>query len=308
MKNALLIRFGGLGDLIVALPSIRFLRAKFPEARLTLVSRKRYGDLFLEAGVVDDILPEDSRRLLPLFDAKASLNREFADWLGTFDFITAWTQGSAEDFLLKAPGIQAANVRPDVIQAGPGMSESLSRIFFRETAKALGESVPPSIEEWSRLSLPAVSKDFGYRIVVHPGSGSEAKRWPLQNFLKIIEELGEKRIGGALVTGEAEENMDVEIGKAALPLNWTWIRCPSVLSLAGLLNATGLYLGNDSGVTHLAAACGAEVVALFRNEFASAWRPFGRVELLSAVSPGEIGLESVREILFSRLRIKNFSP
>lgn len=308
MKNALLVRFGGLGDLIVVLPSIRFLRAKFPEARLTLISRKRYGGLFLETGVVDEILPEDDRLLLPLFDAKTPSSPEAAGRLGTFDAIIAWTQGSAEDFLLKVPGIRGGRARPRVIGAGPGRSEPLSRVFFRETAIALGEKALPPIEEWSRLPLPGVSKGVVPRIVVHPGSGSESKRWPLRNFLKIIEELGEKRIGGALVTGEAEESMAVEIGKTALPLGWTWARCPSVLSLAGLLNAAGLYLGNDSGVTHLAAACGAGVVALFRNEFACAWRPLGRVDLLSAASIEEISLESVRKVLLSRLELKKFSP
>ena len=302
MKNALLVRFGGLGDLLVTLPSIRFLRAKFPDAHLTMVSRKQYGDLFLEARVVDEVIPEDNRRLLPFFETEASLNSDFAGWLGSFDSIMAWTQGNPEDFLFKAPGIQAGSVQPCVIQADPGKTEPLSRVFFRKTAASLGESASLRIERWSRLPLPGVSRDVGPKIVIHPGSGSEAKRWPLRNFLKIIEELGEKKIAGALVTGKAEENMTSSIEETALPLNWTWIRYPSILALARLLSAAALYLGNDSGVTHLAAACGAAVVALFRSEFASAWRPLGRVQLLSAASPSEISLESVRKNIFSRMK------
>ncbi|MFZ2054262.1 MAG: glycosyltransferase family 9 protein [Candidatus Aminicenantales bacterium] len=302
MKNALLVRFGGLGDLLVTLPSIRFLRAKFPEARLTLVSRKQYGGLFLEAGVVDEIIPEDNRRLLPFFKSEASLDSDFAGWLVSFDSIMAWTQGKAEDFLLKAPGIQAGSARPFIIQADPGKSEPLSRVFFRKTAESLGESASLRIEGWSRLPLTGVLKDVGPKIVIHPGSGSEAKRWPLRNFLKIIEELGEKKIAGALVTGEAEENMASAIEETALPLNWTWMRCPSILALAGFLSAADLYLGNDSGVTHLAAACGADVIALFRSEYASAWRPLGRVQVLSATSLSEISLESVRRKIFSMIK------
>ncbi|MDH4272464.1 MAG: glycosyltransferase family 9 protein [Candidatus Aminicenantes bacterium] len=303
MKNALLIRYGGLGDLLVALPSIRLLRAKFPGARLTLVSRKQYGELFLEAGIVDEVIPEDNRRLLPLFDTEASLNGNFASWLGALDLIMAWTQGSPGDFLSKAPGIQAGGARPCVIQADPGKSEPLSRVFFRQTAEILGESSSLRIEEWSRLPLTGASKEGGTKIVIHPGSGSEAKRWPLRNFLKIIEELDGKEIAGALVTGEAEENMAAAIEKTGLPLNWTWIRCPSILALARLLSAADFYLGNDSGATHLAAACGAEVVALFRSEYASAWRPLGRVKLLNAASMNQISLESVRKNIFSAMKI-----
>jgi len=303
MKNALLIRYGGLGDLIVALPSIRLLRTRFPGARLTLVCRKQYGELFLEAGVVDEVISEDSRLLLPLFDAQASLNGDFTSWLGAFDLIMAWTQGSPDDFLSKARGIQAGGVRPFVIQADPGKSAPLSSIFFRRTAESLGESGSLRIEEWSRLPLTGASKDGGPKIVIHPGSGSEAKRWPLRNFLKIIDELGGKKIAGALVTGEAEENMAAAIEKTGLSLNWTWIRCPSILALAKLLSAADFYLGNDSGATHLAGACGAEVVALFRSEYASAWRPLGRVKLLSAASINEIRLESVRKNIFSAMKI-----
>jgi ADP-heptose:LPS heptosyltransferase len=108
-----------------------------------------------------------------------------------------------------------------------------------------------------------------------------------------------------VVTGEAEEGMAADVERAALPPNWTWVRRPGLSTLASLLSEAGLYLGNDSGVTHLAAACGADVVALFRQEFASAWRPLGRVHLHIADSLSEIGLESVWKTVASRL--PNFS-
>ncbi len=298
----LLVRFGGLGDLLVTLPSIRYLRAKFQEAHLTLISRKRYGELFLEAEVVDEIIPEDSPRILPLFDEDASLTLDFAGWLRSFELIICWTQGNAGDFLSKAPGFHAGGLRPRIIRADPQKSEPLSRIFFRKTAAIFGETRSLRAEEWSRLPLQGAPDGPGPKIIIHPGSGGEAKRWPLRNFLRVVDELAEKEIAGALVTGEAEEHMASKIANFNFPLNWMWIRCPSILALAGLLNAAELYLGNDSGVTHLAAACGAEVVAIFRNEYASAWRPLGQVHLMSAASLDEIRPESVLKILFSRLK------
>jgi heptosyltransferase-3 len=307
MKKALLIRFGGLGDLLIALPSIRFLRARFPEACLTLVCRRQYGELFRETRVVDEVIPEDSRFLLPLFNAGLSLESEFAGWLGSFDFIMAWTQEKKEDFLLKMPGIRAGGALPQVIPADPGGAAQINVGFFQKTAESLGENVSLPIGEWSVLPLTGVSKDAGSKIIIHPGSGSEVKRWPLENFLKIIGELGEKGIAGALITGEAEENMVPAIEGITLPPNWKWIHCPSILSLARLLGGARLYLGNDSGVTHLAAACGAAVVALFRSEFASSWRPLGSVQMLSATSMEKIRLESVRRKIFSGMKIEKFS-
>jgi ADP-heptose:LPS heptosyltransferase len=304
MKKALLIRFGGLGDLLVALPSIRLIRGKYPDARLNLACRGEYGALLRETGVVDEIIPEDSSLLMPLFCEAPAANTELSDRLGSFDLIMGWSHGQRENSLFR------------FIHADPRNSGPLSRFFFRKTAETIGESGALSIDEWARLPTGRLQRADGSRpiaggegrkrrAVVHPGSGSESKRWPLPNFLQIIGRLAERGIAGALVTGEAEEGMAAKVEKALRPPNWTWVRRPSLSTLASLLSETELYLGNDSGVTHLAAACGAEVVALFRREFASAWRPLGRVHLHIAASLGEISLESVWKRVASRL--PNFS-
>jgi ADP-heptose:LPS heptosyltransferase len=295
MKKALLVRFGGLGDLLVALPSIRLIRGKYPDARLTLACREEYGALLRETGVVDEIVAEDSRLLTPLFSESPETNTAISDWLGSFDLIMGWTHGQKENSLFR------------FIHADPRKSGPLNLFFFRKTAETLGESSALSIDEWARLPIGRLQRAEALKrtVVIHPGSGSESKRWPLSNFMQIIARLGERSIAGALVTGEAEERMEAGLENTALPPDWTWLRSPSISTLAVLLSEAGLYLGNDSGVTHLAAACGADVVALFRQEFASAWRPLGRVHLHIAASLCEIGLESVWKTVASRL--PNFS-
>jgi ADP-heptose:LPS heptosyltransferase len=192
----------------------------------------------------------------------------------------------------------------------------LSRFFFRRTAEAIGESGSLSIDEWARLPAGRLQRaEVLERIVggegkkraaiIHPGSGSESKRWPLENFLEVIGRLGERGVAGALVTGEAEEKMEDELEKTILPSNWIWIRRLDLIVLASLLHEAGLYLGNDSGVTHLAAACGTEVIALFRRDLVTAWEPLGRVHLHIADSLSEISLESVWKTVASGL--PNFS-
>jgi len=289
MKKALLVRFGGLGDLLVALPSIQLIRGKYPEARLTLACREEYGALLQETGVVDEIITEDSRLLMPLFAEAPEADTELLDWLGSFDLIIGWTHG------------RKAQIH--FIQADPQESEPLNRLFFRKTAEMLGESSALSIDEWARLPTGRLQKAEPLKrtVVIHPGSGSESKRWPLPNFLRIIGRLGERAIAGALVTGEAEEKMAVELENATLPPNWIWHRRPGLSTLAAILSEAKLYLGNDSGVTHLAAACGADVVALFRRDLVTAWEPLGRVHLHVAGSLDEISLQSVWESVASRL-------
>ncbi len=291
MRNALLFRLGGLGDLLVAFPAVHLIRKRFPHARLTLVCREEYGALLQYTGVVDRVISEDSPRLLPFFSGSSLPGEEFMEWLRGFDLIVGWMQGKGNDGFGKN----------HFIYYQPEITESISRFFFRRTLEALGEdrSADFSFGECARLPLcPAQKK--GKFVVVHPGSGSEKKCWPVQNFLEIVGRLSQKGIKGALVTGEAEERMEALIEKTALPQGWSCLRSPSLVPLAGLLQEADLYLGNDSGITHLAAACGTEGVALFREEFVSAWRPYGRVHLLSAASLEEISVDSVWETI-SRL-------
>ena len=298
MKKALLVRFGGLGDLLVALPSIQLIRGTYPEARLTLACRREYGALLQETGVVDEIVAEDSRLLAPFFSEKPEAKTAHPDWLGSFDLIMGWTHGRTGKI--------------HFIHADPEEPGPLSRTFFRKTAETLGESSALSIDEWSRLPIGRLHKAEALgrteggeknkpRVIVHPGSGSDSKRWPLSNFLQIIGRLGERSIAGALVTGEAEERIEAELEDAVLPPNWTLLRRPRLSILAVLLSEAGLYLGNDSGVTHLAAACGADVIALFRRDLVTAWEPLGRVQLHIAGSLDEISIDSVWKTVASRL-------
>jgi ADP-heptose:LPS heptosyltransferase len=314
MKNALLFRLGGLGDLLVALPAISLVRKTFPSTRLTLVCREEYGALLQGAGVVDRLIREDSLTLLPLLSSSAAPAAELSEWLGGFDLIMGWMHGGKKDTLEES--LAAASIPGEVrIFYYPARSsEQISRFFFHQTSEALIKRQPSSFtfEECAQLP-PAPLKMEGGRqtkdkpegkfVIMHPGSGSEKKCWPLHRFLEIGERLGEKEIKGALVTGETEIKIKALIERTSLPPGWSWLHFPSLHTLSGLLQETDLYLGNDSGITHLAAACGTEIVALFRKEFVPAWLPYGRVHLLSAGSLEEISVEAVWKTVLGALRL-----
>jgi ADP-heptose:LPS heptosyltransferase len=316
MNSVLLIRFGGLGDLLLALPSIRLVRAACPDAHVVLACRKAYGGLLVEAGVVDEIIPEDSPRLLPLFDDERASGAASQGGPGPFDLVIGWTHGGSRHFAKSASFRSRGEGEFHLLTADPRVPSPLSRQFFEKTAAALGAGGNRPIEEYAFLpvigpprELRSVRGSYGEgrkrRVIIHPGSGSESKRWPLGNFLTIIGRLGERGVAGLVATGEAEEKMEAELGEAVLPPGWIWVRTPPLTDLATVLREAALYLGNDSGVTHLAAACGVEVVALFRQDLLEVWRPLGRVHLLAAPSLPEIPLDSVWESLLPRL--PNFS-
>jgi len=296
--RVLLLRFGGLGDLLAVLPSIFYLRKTMPDGELTLVCREEYGGLFQDAGFVDRLVPAGGRRAAALFGGLSGADPETRSWAEGFCLAVTWMQKPPDPSLEE--GLRSIGIPEVRVIALPALlAVPVSRFFFDATVSIIpGAGVnAPGFDECARLPVSerAVASARGPFAVVHPGSGGESKRWPLANFLEIVRRLADRGMPGVLVTGEAEEEPSFSgpLEEGGLPPGWTWLSRPALSGLAGLLAEASFYLGNDSGVTHLAAACGAKVLALFREDLAPAWRPFGRVRVLAARTLPEIGADRV---------------
>jgi heptosyltransferase III len=290
----LLFRLGGLGDLLVTLPSINLLRTSSPGLALHLVGRKEYGEFLRREGAIEIAHSIDEAKWASLFEDSVAVPREMRRWISGFDLILGWLQPKTEtrrfSRILADLGPEAHLMIYDSASRRP-----ISRYFFERTAEAIKAIEPngrpaPAFEECARLPSSEISPALKFA-VVHPGSGSPKKCWPLDRFLEVASFLRRRGFSGTLATGEAEERWEGELRKVALPAGWTWLRRPALPALARLLREATLYLGNDSGVTHLAAACGTNVIAIFRKEFETAWRPFGRTTVLSAENVEQVSLE-----------------
>jgi heptosyltransferase-3 len=136
-------------------------------------------------------------------------------------------------------------------------------------------------------------------LALHPGSGSPAKNWPAERFVALARELQPGR-PTLLVLGPAEaglEHLDDPPTVVArnLPLR----------VLGALLSRAGLFVGNDSGVSHLAAAAGGAVCALYGPTDPAVWAPVGaRVRCVRAPngSLAELAVETVRDFAAPLLR------
>ncbi|MFQ6070207.1 MAG: glycosyltransferase family 9 protein [Candidatus Aminicenantales bacterium] len=308
MKSALLFRMGGLGDLLVALPSIYLVRKTLSPCAITIVCRREYGELLREASVVDSILSESDPMIAPFF-ASAPLPAELSHWLESFSFVFGWWQKKSPLFLEKIQK-EKRKLRVLSVEWNPSSNSPLSFYFYKKTNDFLISEGRPlfSYRECSLLPISPEQKKEGLAFlgsekaaqskriaVVHPGSGSEEKCWPLENFLEIVRRLSSLGYRGAVVTGFAEERLEKKLYSSSLPSGWVWIHNPPLLQLAGLLSSASFYLGNDSGITHLAAACGIKGMALFRSRFVKHWKPYGRVSVLSAGDLSETTSKAVWE-------------
>lgn len=310
MRLIIAVRRGGLGDLLAALPSLRFLRAAFPKARIVLVARPAYGRLLASAGVVDAVEDADEFRwaaLASIDAARAAAGRLHP----SADLVVGWFHSPTPGGF---PPIAAALWPSAEIRAfASDLSASLplNRSFFNQTAGAFRRPSGgvPGFDECVRLPLPAREPTAGRRIlfprepyaVVHPGAGSRDKLWPGERFREVIRRAAEGGFGGAVVLGESEAGLRAEWNNWSGPADscgWILVDRPPLEDLAALLAGASFYAGNDSGPTHLAAVLGTRGVAVFKDVFVRAWNPGGRITIVSSPDVREIPARKVTSHIF----------
>jgi ADP-heptose:LPS heptosyltransferase len=149
--------------------------------------------------------------------------------------------------------------------------------WLAEPVRRLGGDPAPqpptllfSADEHRRAVAVAPSLAPGF-LAVHPGSGSATKNWPAERFAALVQAHGSGR-RWLLVIGPADEDAAAPLRglPGAVPLGNVPVRV-----LGALLARAGLYVGNDSGVSHLAAAAGAPTLALFGPTDPAVWGPVG---------------------------------
>jgi hypothetical protein len=129
----------------------------------------------------------------------------------------------------------------------------------------------------------------GKYAVIHPGAGSIAKCWPLERFMELAA-IVRRRLPVVFIVGPAE--IEWWQGPALLSIRerFPLILQPPLGVLAGILAGASLYVGNDSGVSHLAAAVGAPTIALFGPTSSTHFAPLGPRVRLAPFASSPAGL------------------
>jgi heptosyltransferase-3 len=122
-------------------------------------------------------------------------------------------------------------------------------------------------EGWGRDRIP---------VMLHPGSGGRHKIWPLQRWWHLIQWLmGDCGVPVLLSLGPADEVV-LPLAASAERAGAHLISDVSLPRLAALISRCRLFVGNDSGVTHLAAALGVPTIAIFGPTSPDVWAPRGK--------------------------------
>jgi ADP-heptose:LPS heptosyltransferase len=286
----LILRGGALGDFIVTLPVLAALRAKWPEAYMELVGYPRNAELARAGGLVDRVESLDSAGIARLFSLKPAIPEAQADHLRSFNLVVnlLYDPGDTVRENMTAIGVRRV-LSIDPRPSGGHAADHLFRVLEPIAIYADSPVVPS-------LSLPCAgcgATDFSNTVVIHSGSGSPGKNWPFDRFLELARMVADRGFGAPVfLFGEADMENRRLFEETGDP--WPVLDGLTVLEVAGRLSRCRAYVGNDSGISHLAAALGIPVVVLFGPSNPAVWGPRGlRTRIVRAGGPTTAGLAAI---------------
>ena len=245
----LTIRPGAIGDFIVSLPALECLQADYYEVWATSsnVPLVRFADRARSIASTGIDLLAVTEPAPMLIEA-----------LSGFDSIVSWYGANRPEFREEVARLGLPfTFFPALPPEGAGIHAT---DFYLAQARTLAPCQSDGIPRIACDSSPeARREEFA---AIHPFSGSARKNWPLENFRELARQL------------EAEMPVRWCAGPEDPPLEGA-VRIDDLYELARWLAGARIYVGNDSGITHLAAAVGTPVLALFGPTDPEVWAPRG---------------------------------
>ncbi len=291
LKNAriLLIKPSSLGDIVHALPVVSAIKAQWPGSHLTWVVKRQWADLVERAEGIDRVWPVDMTVGSWIREGRALRAQRFdlaIDLQGLFrSGILAWLSG--------APArIGFANGREgspwfysDRVPVTDPTMHAVDR--YLSVVSALGASLPDKprfglrLQEEDMTTVREICQRRGLTVdkpwvAVSIGARWPTKRWPLESFAAVVDQLYETRRDPLVMIGGSEERALTKKLKALTKSPFIDLCGDIPLGcLPALLSTSTAMITNDSGPMHIAAALGIPVIAMFGPTSAARTGPYG---------------------------------
>ena len=277
MSATTIFRGGAIGDFVLTLPAIDAVRRAFPAADLRLIGRPAT----LALGPAASILDGEDPRLIALHrdgPLPPTTRQLFATTQRVLAYAVDQHFGPQQRRAVAGP-VLLWDPRPPADFRGHIVDHLLSPL--RQWGLPVGDRTP---------HIALRPSDYGYvdafasapEVVVHLGSGSPAKCWPAANFRALASALQKRGWHTALLCGPVERERQLTVG--GLPA----LHPPDLRALAGLLAKAALFIGNDSGPGHIAAAVGTPTLTLFGPTDPRLWAPRGKRSQVLQASAADI--------------------
>ena len=302
VRRVLVVRLRSIGDTVLTTPSLFALRRFLPDIQIDILLEDWVAPVLDGSDLVDRVitLPSDSTA------ARARLARDLRST--RYDVVYNLHGGTTATFLTRATGArhrvgfenyQYARLHnhvapsPLTIWQRPklhSVEQQLALIGWTgvpvtdrpPTRLAVTESASISVGK----KLEAAGFDSGESIaMIHPTAAFETKQWAVENFARVTEELCDRGLAPVIVVADHEQEIAQILREESSGrcLTLADLSLPEVTALAARAR---LFVGNDGGIAHIAAATGSPCVVIFGSSNRNHWRPW-------TMQPNEIVFEEL---------------
>ncbi|SRR6266487_624242 len=299
--HIVIIRPGAIGDALLTFPILQVLREHYTDAHITLVSNAQVLPLALAFGVAEEVFDFQDIRWSELFSTDGIRTPLMLELLGQTDLAICWLRDP--DGIIEH-NLKATCIRRIIVTQGrPPEGERVHIVDYLSATVGLtpvgARFIVPS--SWSTTN-PDYKDTKNQYIAIHPGSGAEQKCWPVSYFAAVIERLWKQNWPVLLLEGPADtERMRDLLHHLSSPPSPEMLKLLTnapLLEVARQLQQCRCYLGNDAGITHLAAMLGIPTVAIFGPSDPAVWQPRGpSVEVIQGCPLEDLPVDRVMETI-----------
>jgi len=288
IQSILVIHQGALGDFILALPALETLRKAFPHAKSVIMGYPRILELVERRFYADEIFSIDQKGMATFFVREGSLDVTLSQFFGAFDLIVVFGKDAEGTVVGNLKRVCQGRILH--INSFPPWDEKvhLTHHLLKQFARyGLPRSKPypklylkESDREWARdfwksKGVPRVGRSKV--IILHPGSGSKKKVWPLDRFLNLARTLQDRLRSNVLIVLGPAEGPEVQKAFEGMgPKAPILAKGLTLLQLASVMEGCWFFIGNDSGISHMAAALGLPTLVIFGPTDQRVWSPRGK--------------------------------
>jgi heptosyltransferase-2 len=293
VNRILVIRGGAIGDFVLTLPAIKLLRDRFPKAHLEILGHKHIAALAEKRFYADAVRSIESASLARFFAKDSDLPAELLDYFAGFDLVLS--------YLYDPDGIFETNVKKSgngTFIAGPSKLDDGERAAFQlaRPLAALGLFLTDPCAhlfptEADRTSISSLQGNMTF----HPGSGSETKNWPIENWIELGNVLLSTGCPLMIVAGEADTVRTHQLKAEWKDKPVRFAENLPLPHLAALLEGS-VFIGHDSGISHIAAAVGARCLLLFGPTDPAIWAPANASVIVLRAPEGKMELLQVETV------------
>ena len=287
VQSLLAIHQGALGDFLLALPSLKMLREAFPYARTGIMGYPRILELVEKRFYADEIFSIDQKGMATFFVREGTLDRTLSEFFGNFDLIVVFGKDGEGTVVGNLRRVCQGQIIP--INSFPpwdGNVHLTDHLLKQFTSLGLHASDPnprlhlnESDRAWARdfwKNKGVTPEERSKMIILHPGSGSKKKVWPLDRFVDLARALQDRcRSGILIILGPAEGPEVQRAFEGTLRNELIMAKGLTLLQLASVMEGCWFSVGNDSGVSHMAAALRLPTIVIFGPTDQKVWSPKG---------------------------------